>query len=268
MSKTNKKRFTEEVEHAEDWTTEVNGSGLLVADIYYEGFGACTALDSTIAQLMKSLGERGSKIRWRRVNMQRLEQELVSQRLQAAGNNDAVDNTKAVTKADQLECLGQFSQYENPKPLFAFMLNKKVYDVLHGANPIQLEAKVRALLDNEAINSKNEASEEFTIEFHAGEDDTHDADADPELEKAAVKIQSVFRGHKVRKDIQDATTGIRPEALCGGLMVGDRVSVRYAADDSWHSGIVTAVHNNHTLDCLWNDGGRAYNKPLTDVKAE
>jgi len=159
--------YQKDVPDNESWRAEcANKSGLLIVELYSDFFGHCQVLEPSISDLMKAFsGEEQECIRWRRVNVLRLEKELQQIREEESKKNTKTAEEDAGTPEEpkkdseasdllRLPNLEQFPGFNHPQPFFLFMRNGgEILDILRECNPPLLEEMVTKYMKEDATKN-------------------------------------------------------------------------------------------------------------------
>jgi len=205
----------------ESWRAEcADGSGLLIVELYSEFFGYCQVLEPSISDLMKTLEEgEQDKIRWRRVNVLKLEEELKQIREEESKKNTSKDPSEEVAlgraSADapsgesgsghQLRYLDRFPGYNHPQPFFLFMRQGEIYDILRECNPPLLEAMVKKYVKEDC---KPEPNLTFEIVLKTEEEIRLEKEAQDKNKAHMNKIHTVIE----KVDCEDPMSVTKAEA--------------------------------------------------------
>lgn len=170
MPKKGVKAWQTEVQDNDSWKQELAMPNLLIVELFSEYFGYTETLTPMIDDIMKGLGDRAEdKVRWRRVNVLQLEEELRSLEeekkrsgRQDAGGGDeaAADGAQppkeagpAATEFSGLQGISKFSGFHHPQPFFIFMRKGEIIDILRSCDPPKLEELTKLYSSDESARN-------------------------------------------------------------------------------------------------------------------
>lgn len=153
MPKKGVKVWQTEVQDNDSWKQELAKDGLIVVELFSEYFGHTEILTPMIDDIMKGLGDNAdSKVRWRRVNVLQLEEELRSaeeekkRTSETSGGDEAGgaadgagDNANTGAGSCCIQGLSHFAGFHHPQPFFIFMRKGEILDILRSCDPPKLE---------------------------------------------------------------------------------------------------------------------------------
>lgn len=173
MPKKGIKVWQSEVPDNDSWKAELAKPGLLIVELFSEFFGYTEVLTPMIDDIMKRVSDP-DQVRWRRVNVLKLEEELRSMEeeknrssrdgggggdeggsAEASGEAGQVEEkeTNVTERVDCLTGLRQFKGFHHPQPFFLFMRDGEILDILRSCDPPQLD-KLTNLYSSDP-NAKN-----------------------------------------------------------------------------------------------------------------
>jgi len=189
MPKKGVKIWQTEVADNDSWRAEVAKDGLMIVELFSEFFGHTEILAPMVDDLMKQLGpDNEDKIRWRRVNLLNLEEELRSleeekQRSSRDANADEAGaeeedgEENAAEKGDGgdgaggaeadgqpseepvlskgVQGLTHFAGFHHPQPFFIFMRKGEIIDIMRSLNPPKLEELTKLYLSDVTAKNKD-----------------------------------------------------------------------------------------------------------------
>jgi len=247
MPKKGVKVWQTEVQDNDSWKQELAKTGLLIVELFSEYFGYTEILTPMIDDIMKGMGDDAEKVRWRRVNVLKLEEELRSLEEEkkrsgrdagtgggdeAGGAEDADGGSPkkgpAAPSPGGIQGLTNFAGFHHPQPFFIFMRNGEILDILRSCDPPKLEKLTK-------LYSSDETARNADITFEIMLKTSAEIQAEKEIaakKKAHLKkITSILE----RVDCEDPMSLVEAEctAMFGLFVVGEDYKGPAAEDTTW-----------------------------------
>lgn len=147
--------YATEITEVEDWTKLLDSDKVIVAEIYSSWFGFCEVYVPVIDKLMHKVTDHDT-IAWRRLNMEQLEKELNAAHQKKQKQNKENSESQKTEAMQTVPLLKKWSGYMSPIPLFVFIKNKKILNILNECDGGKMN-----LFVNNALNGIEMEIEEY-----------------------------------------------------------------------------------------------------------